>query len=72
MLVLDKAQGLLDAGRSILEIAKELALKADTLCKAVVQAGKLHNPQKKRRERRIRKLLEQIKVTGARKMPQLP
>ena len=47
--VLDKVQGLLDAGRSILEIAKELALKADTLRKAV-QAGKLHKPQKKRRE----------------------
>jgi transposase len=47
--VLDKVQGLLDAGRSIPEIAQELALKADTLRKAV-QAGKLHQPQKKRRE----------------------
>ena len=46
--VLDKVQGLLDAGRSIPEIAGELVLKADTLRKAV-QAGKLHKPQKKRR-----------------------
>ena len=47
--VLDKVQGLFDAGRSIPEIAKELGLKTDTLRKAV-QAGKLHKPQKKRRE----------------------
>lgn len=47
--VLNKVQGLLDAGRSIPEISKELTLKADTLRKAV-QAGKLHKPQKKRRE----------------------
>lgn len=47
--VLDKVQGLLDAGKSIPETAKELALKADTLRKAV-QAGRLHKPEKKRRE----------------------
>ncbi|MCD6485750.1 MAG: helix-turn-helix domain-containing protein, partial [Syntrophobacterales bacterium] len=46
--VLDKVQELLDAGRPIPEIAKELALKADTLRKAV-QAGKLYQPLKKRR-----------------------
>lgn len=45
--VLEKVQGLLDAGHSIPEIARELSLKADTLRKAV-QAGKLHKPQKKR------------------------
>ncbi len=47
--VLEKIQGLLDIGRSIPEIAGELSLKADTLRKAV-QAGKLHKPEKKRRE----------------------
>lgn len=44
--VLEKAQELLDAGRSIPEAAKKLPLKADTLRKAV-RAGKLHKPQKK-------------------------
>jgi transposase-like protein len=66
--VLDKVQGLLDAGRSIPEIAKELALKADTLRKAV-QAKKLHKPQKKTSERRINKLPGPVKATGVRKMP---
>ena len=47
--VLDQVQGLLDAGRSVPEIAGELSLKADTLRKSV-QAGKLHKPQKKRPE----------------------
>ena len=45
--VLEEIQGLLDAERSIPEIAKELGLKADTLRKAI-HAGKLHKPQKKR------------------------
>jgi len=45
--VLDKVQALLDEGRSIPEIAKELTLKADTLRKAV-QAGKLYQPSKKK------------------------
>lgn len=47
--ILDKVQGLFDEGWSIPEIAGELSLKADTLRKSV-QAGKLHKPQKKRRE----------------------
>ena len=47
--VLDEIQSLLDRDRSIPDIAKELGLKADTLHKAV-KAGKLHKPQKKRRE----------------------
>ena len=46
--VLEKVQELLDVGRSIPEIAKELALKADTLRKAVL-TGKLYKPLKKRR-----------------------
>jgi len=47
--VLAKVQELLDDGRSIPEIARELSLKADTLRKAV-QSGKLHTPQKKCRK----------------------
>jgi transposase len=47
--VLERIQGLLDEGWSNTRIAKELSLKADTLRKAV-QAGKLHKPQKKRRD----------------------
>ena len=47
--ILEQIQGLLDEGWAIPRIAKELSLKADTLRKAV-QAGKLHKPQKKRRE----------------------
>ena len=46
--VLEKAQELLDAERSIPEVAQELELKADTLRKAV-HAGKLHKPKKKTR-----------------------
>ncbi len=45
--VIEKIQGLLDVGRSIPAIAKELELQADTLRKAV-SAGKLHTPLKKR------------------------
>jgi len=44
--VLEKVQGMLDNGRPVTDIAKELGLKADTLRKAVY-AGKLHRPQKK-------------------------
>jgi transposase-like protein len=47
--VLAEIQGMLDADRSIPEIARELNLKADTLHKAA-KAGKLHKPQKKRRD----------------------
>jgi transposase len=47
--VLERIQGLLDEGWAIPRIAKELSLKADTLRKAV-HAGKLHKPQKKRRD----------------------
>jgi len=47
--IIEQIQGLLDEGWTIPQIAKELSLKADTLRKAV-QAGKLHKPQKKRRE----------------------
>jgi transposase-like protein len=47
--VLDEVQELLDAERSIPEIADELGSKADTLHKAV-RAGKVHQPQKKRLE----------------------
>lgn len=46
--VLLQVQELLDSGRSIVEIAKELTLKADTLRKAV-QAGNLHKPSQKKR-----------------------
>jgi len=45
--VLKDVQELLDTGWPIPEIARKLDLKADTLRKAV-QAGKLHQPQKKR------------------------
>jgi transposase-like protein len=70
--VLEKVQELLDAGRSIPEVAKELSLKADTLRKAV-QAGKLHKPQKKTTKAdRISKLSGQVKATGTGKMPPLP
>jgi transposase-like protein len=44
--VLEQVQELLDAGRSVPEIARELELKADTLHKAV-RSGKVHKPQKK-------------------------
>lgn len=47
--IINDIQDLLDTGRSIPEIAKELTLNADTLHKAV-RAGKLHKPQKKRPE----------------------
>jgi transposase-like protein len=47
--IIEQIQGLLDEGETIPRIAKELSLKADTLRKAV-QAGKLHKPQKKRRD----------------------
>ncbi len=46
--VLAKAQQQLDAGSEIAEVAAELAIKADTLRKAVA-AGKLHCPVKKKR-----------------------
>jgi len=45
--VLVQAQQLLDEGAGIPEMAEELAVKADTLRKAVA-AGKLHKPSKKR------------------------
>ena len=45
--VLLQAQQLLDEGGEIPEVARELAIKADTLRKAVV-AGKLHKRSKKK------------------------
>ena len=44
--VLKQIQSMLDKEQLISDIAKELDLKADTLCKAV-SASKLHKPQKK-------------------------
>lgn len=44
--VLAKIQELLDEGHPLVEVAKELSLRADTLRKAA-KAGKLHIPQKK-------------------------
>jgi transposase-like protein len=46
--VLAKAQQQLDAGSEVAEVAAALAIKADTLRKAVA-AGKLHCPGKKKR-----------------------
>ena len=45
--VIREVQELLDQGRQLTDIAKQLDLKVDTLRKAV-QSGKLHKPQKKR------------------------
>lgn len=45
--VLVKAQQQLDEGSEIPEVASDLAIKADTLRKAVA-AGKLHHPPKKK------------------------
>lgn len=44
--ILAKVQELLDSGMEIMDVARELDLKADTLRKAV-NSGKLHKPQKK-------------------------
>jgi len=46
--VLEEVQGFLDEGLEIPEIAIRLGLLADTLRKAL-RAGKLHKPQKKRK-----------------------
>jgi DNA invertase Pin-like site-specific DNA recombinase len=46
-LVLDQAQQLLDEGGEVPEVARELAIKADTLRKAIA-AGKLHKQSKKK------------------------
>lgn len=45
--VLSEAQGLLDDGVSVSEIAEKLNLKVDTLRKAITEK-RLHNPQKKK------------------------
>ena len=44
--VMEKAQGLLDEGHGLPEIAAELCLKRDTLSKAV-RDGRLHQPKKR-------------------------
>ena len=44
--VLARAQALLDAGEGVAEVARQLALKRDTLAKAVA-AGRLHSGVKK-------------------------
>lgn len=44
--VLSQVQELLDDGQPIVEVAKKLSIRADTLRKAV-KAGRLHVPQKK-------------------------
>ena len=46
--VLKQAQGLLDEGLETSEVAEELAVKRDTLAKAI-GAGRLHKPTKKKR-----------------------
>ena len=45
--VLKQAQGLLDEGLETSEVAEELAVKRDTLAKAI-RAGRLHKPAKKK------------------------
>jgi len=45
--VLKQAQGLLDEGLETSEVAEELAVKRDTLAKAI-RAGRLHKPTKKK------------------------
>jgi len=49
--VLASAQGLLDEGESVTEVARRLGLKRDTLAKAVA-AGRLHSGVKKTLPRR--------------------
>jgi predicted transcriptional regulator len=44
--VIEKVQALLDAGRSVPEVAAELELKRDTLAKAVLD-GRLHGSKKR-------------------------
>lgn len=44
--VLERAQQLLDEGKNVPEVAKELNVLANTLHKAI-RAGRLHQPQKK-------------------------
>ncbi len=44
--VLVQAQGLLDEGLAVLEVAERLEVKRDTLAKAI-RAGRLHKPAKK-------------------------
>ena len=46
--VLAEAQRLLDAGRAVGDVARELGIKANTLAKAV-HAGRVHRPEKKSR-----------------------
>jgi transposase-like protein len=48
--VLAAAQQRLDAGGETADVADELGVKRDTLCKAV-RAGRLHKPEKKARVR---------------------
>ena len=50
--VLEQAQQQLNEGADICEVAKQLAVKANTLQKAVA-AGKLHKPVKKNRKMRM-------------------
>ena len=45
--VLAEAQGLLDDGLAVSEVAERLEVKADTLAKAI-RAGRLHKPTKKK------------------------
>jgi transposase len=44
--VMAEAQGLLDEGLEVTQVAQRLELKRDTLAKAI-QAGRLHKPKKK-------------------------
>ena len=50
---LKQAQGLLDEGLETSEVAEELAVKRDTLAKAI-GAGRLHKPTKKKTAARVK------------------